>query len=80
MKSTERIFLFIFSELVFLWLSASLSVVCQRVKIDRVLGTEGGQFQHGGFVAQIRGALKITFLGIYFCNKNKLLFHRLITV
>ncbi len=51
----ERVFPF-FSELVFLWLSASQSVARQRVKIDRVFGVEEGQFQHGGFVAQIRGA------------------------
>ncbi len=41
-------FFFIFSELVFLWLSASQNVVRQRVKIDRFLGVEGGQFKHGG--------------------------------
>ncbi len=61
MKSTERVFLF-FSELVFLWFSASQSVARQRAKINRVLGVEGGQIQHGGFVAQIRGAfLKTIF-------------------
>ncbi len=38
MKSTEHVFLF--SELVFLWLSTSQSVARQRVKIDRVLGVE----------------------------------------
>ncbi len=41
MKSTER---------------ASQSVAREIVKIDRVLGVEGGQIQHGGLVAQIRGA------------------------
>ncbi len=60
MKSTERVFLF--SELVSLWLSASQSAVRQRVKIDRVLGVKGGQIQHGGFVAQIRGAFLKTIV------------------
>ncbi len=46
MKSTERVSLF--SELVSLWLSASQNVARQRVKMDRVLGVEGGQIQHGG--------------------------------
>ncbi len=60
MKSTERVF--IFSDLVFLWLSASQSTAHRRVKIDRVLGVEGGQIQHGGFVAQIRGAFLKTIV------------------
>ncbi len=40
MKSTERVFLF--SELVSLWLSTSQNMARQRVKIDRVLGVGGG--------------------------------------
>ncbi len=53
MKSTER---------VSLWLSARQSAARQRVKIDRVLGVKGGQIQHGGFVAQIRGAFLKTIV------------------
>ncbi len=41
-------FFHFFSELVSLWLSASQNAARQRVKIDRVLGVEGGQIQHGG--------------------------------
>ncbi len=58
MKSTERVYLF--SDLVFLWLSASAAR--QRVTIDGVLGVEGGQIQHEGFVAQIRGAFLKTIV------------------
>ncbi len=53
---------FLFSELVSLWLSASQSAARQRVTIDRVLGVKGGQIQHGGFVAQIRGAFLKTIV------------------
>ncbi len=53
MKSTER---------VSLWLSARQSAARQRVQIDRVLGVKGGQIQHGGFVAQIRGAFLKTIV------------------
>ncbi len=53
----------LFSELVFLWLSASRSVARQRVKIDRVLGVGGGGgVQYGGCVAQIRGAFLKTII------------------
>ncbi len=62
MKSTERVFFYFFSELVSLWLSASQSAVRQRVTIDRVSGVEGRQIQHGGFVAQIRGAFLKTIV------------------
>ncbi len=51
MKSTDHVFLF--SELVSLWLSASQSVARQRVKIDRVLGVEGGQIKHGGMCSTV---------------------------
>ncbi len=51
----------LFSELVFLWLSASRSVARQRVQIDRVLGVGGG-IQYGGCVAQIRGAFLKTII------------------
>ncbi len=60
MKSIVRIFLF--SKLDFLWLSASQCAARQRVTIDRVLGVEGGQIEHGGFVAQIRGAFLKTIV------------------
>ncbi len=60
-KHSASFFLF-FSELFFLWLSASQSAACQSVKIDRVLGTEGEQIHHGGFVAQIRGAFLKTIV------------------
>ncbi len=57
MKSIVRIFLWLF-----LWLSASQCAARQRVTIDRVLGVEGGQIEHGGFVAQIRGAFLKTIV------------------
>ncbi len=40
----------------------SSSLARQRVKIDRVLGWRGGQIQHEGFVAQIRGAFLKTIV------------------
>ncbi len=57
----ERVFPF-FSELVSLCLSASQSAARQRVQIDRVFRVKGGQIQHGGFVAQIRGAFLKTIV------------------
>ncbi len=58
----ERIFHSFFSELVFLMAQRQQSAARQRVQIDRVFGVEGGQFQHGGFVAQIRGAFLKTIV------------------